>query len=104
MVAAAGGGALADFIGRRNALYIACIVSIGSVFMLFFAPAGSFAVILIGRMINGSASALFSCVAASYTSELSPLPIRGLTTGGFKNLDCSGSIVSGSERGAACRC
>ena len=83
MIAAACGGWLADWIGRRNTLYIACIISIGSVFMLFYAPEHSFVVILIGRMINGSASALFSCVAAAYTSELSPLPIRGLTTGGL---------------------
>jgi MFS family permease len=83
MIAAVFAGALADLIGRRNTLYIACIVSIGSVFMLVFAPPGSFAMILVGRMVNGAASALFNCIAASYTSELSPLPIRGLTTGGL---------------------
>jgi hypothetical protein len=38
---------------------------------------------LFARMINGGSCAIFSAVAGVYACELSPLPVRGLTTAGL---------------------
>jgi MFS family permease len=55
-------GYLADIFGRRNTLYIACIFSIASVFMMFFVSGHNYVQLLFARAINGGASAIFSCV------------------------------------------
>jgi SP family general alpha glucoside:H+ symporter-like MFS transporter len=83
MIAAIFAGQAADTFGRRNTLLIACVVSIGSIFILYYAKYQSFGMIPAGRMVNGAASGIFSSIAVSYTSELAPLPVRGLTVGGL---------------------
>lgn len=50
---AMGSGYLADSIGRRNTLYIACIFSIASVFMMFFVSDHNYVQLLFARGING---------------------------------------------------
>ena len=83
LIAALGSGYLADIWGRRGALLVASILSIASVFILFFNPPHNYVQALFGRIVNGAAASIYGCVAAMYCCELSPLPVRGLTTGGI---------------------
>jgi MFS family permease len=80
---ALGAGSLGDLIGRRNTLFIACVTCIVSVFMMVFVKDHNYIQQLFARMINGGSCAIFSAVAGVYACELSPLPVRGLTTAGL---------------------
>ena len=65
-----------DFIGRRWALIIACIIfSIGVLFETFAAVIGLF---IIGRVIVGISLGLIACMCPVYQSECAPKSIRGV--------------------------
>nr|XP_019042670.1 hypothetical protein I302_08374 [Kwoniella bestiolae CBS 10118]OCF21600.1 hypothetical protein I302_08374 [Kwoniella bestiolae CBS 10118] len=74
-------GWLADRIGRRGALAVASCISIGSVFMQFFCPPHNNALLLVGKLINGFALGMYISSASAYCAEVSPVALRGITTG-----------------------
>jgi SP family general alpha glucoside:H+ symporter-like MFS transporter len=76
------GGWLADRIGRKGAVACAAVLSTAMIFVQFFLQPQAFVQLLMGRGINGYAIGIFVSMSSTYTSEISPMPIRGLTTGG----------------------
>ncbi|WRT67148.1 uncharacterized protein IL334_004114 [Kwoniella shivajii] len=74
-------GWIADRVGHRGAITIACIISIAAVFMQFFCPPHQNALLLIGKLVNGVALGIYISTAAAYCAEISPTPLRGITTG-----------------------
>ena len=66
---------------RRMTIGIACVISIGAVFVQFFSPPHKNAALLIGKLVNGFALGIFVACASSYCAEISPLALRGITTG-----------------------
>ncbi|TVY47412.1 General alpha-glucoside permease [Lachnellula occidentalis] len=89
---AIGSGYLADKLGRRLTLAIACVVSIGAVFMQVFA--GSSALLLTGKLINGLSLGSFLTITSSYSSEVCPVEVRGLTTSGVQLFVGFGQLVA----------
>ncbi|KAL5325773.1 hypothetical protein ACEPPN_006906 [Leptodophora sp. 'Broadleaf-Isolate-01'] len=71
-------GYLADKIGKRFALGIGCLISIGSVFIQVFA--GQPGTLLVGKLINGLSLGSFLAIPSSYAAEICPVELRGLTT------------------------
>ncbi|EIW69483.1 hypothetical protein TREMEDRAFT_30458, partial [Tremella mesenterica DSM 1558] len=74
-------GWVADLIGRRGSVGCACLISISAVFIQFFTPSHVNGMLLAGKLINGFALGMFVSTASSYCSEISPLALRGITTG-----------------------
>ncbi|KAH7370449.1 general substrate transporter [Rhexocercosporidium sp. MPI-PUGE-AT-0058] len=69
---------LADKIGKRFALGIGCLVSIGAVFVQVFA--GQPGTLLVGKLINGLSLGSFLTIPSSYAAEICAVELRGLTT------------------------
>ncbi|EJU04738.1 maltose permease [Dacryopinax primogenitus] len=74
-------GWIADHFGRRGAVAIACCVSIVAIILQFFTPVEANPMLLVGKLINGFALGMYVSSASSYSSEISPLALRGITTG-----------------------
>nr|XP_019002616.1 uncharacterized protein I203_05102 [Kwoniella mangroviensis CBS 8507]OCF66077.1 hypothetical protein I203_05102 [Kwoniella mangroviensis CBS 8507] len=74
-------GWIADRIGRRGSIAIASFISIGAVFIQFFSPSHNNAMLLIGKLINGFALGMYLSAASAYCAEVSPVVLRGITTG-----------------------
>ncbi|WVQ78292.1 hypothetical protein IAT38_000377 [Cryptococcus sp. DSM 104549] len=74
-------GWLSDRIGRRGTTGIACLISIVGVLLQFLTPEHNNTMLVMGKLINGLALGMYVSSAAGYCAELSPLPLRGLTTG-----------------------
>ncbi|TVY13181.1 General alpha-glucoside permease, partial [Lachnellula arida] len=89
---AIGSGYLADRLGRRLTLAIACVVSIGAVFLQVFA--GSSGLLLAGKLINGLSLGSFLTISSSYSSEVCPVEVRGLTTSGVQLFVGFGQLVA----------
>ncbi|KAJ5113635.1 general substrate transporter [Penicillium angulare] len=85
-------GWIADRIGRRAALGLACVVSIGAVFMQFFATTNG--LLLAGKIINGVCLGFYQTVAASYCSEIVPLVLRGSVTSGVNLFIALGQLLA----------
>ena len=60
---------------------IACVISIAAVFVQFFTPAHANGMLLAGKLINGYSLGMFVASASGYCAEVSPLALRGITTG-----------------------
>ena len=82
LIGALSAGFISDRIGRKYTVAIACCISVGAVFIQVFLQPHGYVQLLFGRCINNFAGGILNNMASSYTSEVSPLPIRGLTTGG----------------------
>ena len=66
---------------RRGCLFIACIISILAIFVEFFILPGKDVMWFFGKVINGVATSIFASTSSSYAIEVSPLQLRGVTTG-----------------------
>ena len=84
-------GWIADKVGRRLALAIASVVSIGGVFLQFFATANG--VLLAGKLINGIAIGAYLTLGPLYCAEVSPVLLRGITTTALEVAIASGRIL-----------
>jgi len=74
-------GWLSDRIGRRGSLLVASIISIIAIFLEFLVVPHKQIMFFFGRSVNGYAGGIFSTIASSYCAEVSPLALRGITTG-----------------------
>lgn len=74
-------GWLADTVGRRGAVACAGLLSIAAVFLQFFCPTHVNGMLLAGKLLNGVSLGMYVSCAASYCAEISPLALRGITTG-----------------------
>ncbi|WWD01376.1 hypothetical protein V866_008319 [Kwoniella sp. B9012] len=74
-------GWIADRIGRRGSIAVASFISIGAVFIQFFSPPHKNAMLLVGKLINGFALGMYLSAASAYCAEVSPVVLRGITTG-----------------------
>ena len=66
---------------RRGAVACAGLLSIGAVFLQFFSPNHVNGMLLAGKLLNGVSLGMYVSCAASYCAEISPLALRGITTG-----------------------
>lgn len=66
---------------RRGATALASFVSITAIFIQFFTPPHANGMLLVGKLINGYALGMYVSSASSYCAEISPLALRGITTG-----------------------
>ncbi|KAK4684598.1 MFS transporter, SP family, general alpha glucoside:H+ symporter, partial [Tremellales sp. Uapishka_1] len=87
-------GWLADKLGRRSVLGVACIVSLAAVFIQFFSTPHRNAQLLVGKLINGYSLGLFVSGASNYAAELSPVALRGVTTASVNLLIVLGQFLS----------
>ena len=85
-------GYVADRIGRRGALALACVVTIGAIFLQFFAKSNG--VLLAGKIINGLSLGFYWTVAPSYCSEIVPLVLRGAATSGVNLFIAFGQLLA----------
>ncbi|KAG9311602.1 general substrate transporter [Chiua virens] len=74
-------GWISDRLGRRGAIAIACVISIVAVFIQFFTPTHANGMLVVGKLINGVALGMYVSCAGGYCAEVSPLALRGVTTG-----------------------
>ncbi|WWC90021.1 uncharacterized protein L201_004951 [Kwoniella dendrophila CBS 6074] len=74
-------GWIADHIGRRGSIGIACLISIMSIFIQFFCPPHKNALLLVGKLINGVSLGMYISSSSAYCAEISPVTLRGITTG-----------------------
>jgi sugar porter (SP) family MFS transporter len=84
LVSAVGGlfsGQLADTLGRRRTVAISCAVCTGSVLMM--AVAGSFSVLMLGRVLDGLGVGSAFQVAPLYIAEMAPKRLRGRLMSSF---------------------
>ncbi|KAL4806888.1 hypothetical protein BDV18DRAFT_138403 [Aspergillus unguis] len=73
-----GSAEIADWIGRRNTLVIALILSYGAVTLEFLSTTNE--IFFGGKFLNGFAVGTMQAVCATYIGEIVPLALRGLTT------------------------
>ena len=85
-------GYVADHIGRRGAMACACTVTIGAIFLQFFAKSNG--VLLAGKIINGLSLGFYWTVAPSYCSEIVPLVLRGAATSGVNLFIALGQLLA----------
>ncbi|EJT97791.1 general substrate transporter [Dacryopinax primogenitus] len=74
-------GFIGEKIGRKGSLLVASIISIAALFLQFFIRPHDFVMFFFGRSINGFAVGIYTTIASSYCAEVSPLALRGVTTG-----------------------
>lgn len=72
---------MTDENSRRGCLLFACIVSIAAIFIEFFVVPQKQVMWFFGKFINGIATSIFASTSSSYAIEVSPLQLRGVTTG-----------------------
>ncbi|KZO96263.1 maltose permease [Calocera viscosa TUFC12733] len=87
-------GWLGDRIGRRGSLLVASIISIAAIFLEVFCIHESQVMFFFGRSINGFGGGIFTTVASSYCAEISPLQLRGITTGAVNEWIVVGQFIS----------
>ena len=87
-------GWIADRVGRKGAVTIACFISIGGVFIQFFTPPHANIGMIFGKLVNGAALGIYVATASSYCAEISPLALRGITTGSVNLWICLGQLMS----------
>ncbi|CAI4217875.1 unnamed protein product [Parascedosporium putredinis] len=71
-------GQIADWIGRRNSIMIALVVSFGAISLEFVSTTNE--MFFGGKFLNGFATGILQTVAGSYIGEIVPLALRGLMT------------------------
>ncbi|KZO96270.1 maltose permease [Calocera viscosa TUFC12733] len=74
-------GFIGEKIGRKGSLLVASIISAAAIFLQFFIRPHNFVMFFFGRAINGFAVGIYCTIASSYCAEVSPLALRGVTTG-----------------------
>ncbi|KZT57947.1 general substrate transporter [Calocera cornea HHB12733] len=74
-------GFVADRFGRRGAVALCCVISTIGIFLQFFTPVQANPMLLVGKLVNGFALGMYVSCASSYCSEVSPLALRGISTG-----------------------
>lgn len=75
MLSAVGGGVLADCLGRRGALLIACVnLALGPVLMF---NATAYWMLVAGRSVAGMGIGLGMVTSSMYISEIAPTHLRG---------------------------
>ena len=87
-------GWLAERIGRKGSVLVACTISIIAVFIQYFTPAHANGMLLAGKLINGVALGIYVSTASGYCSEISPLALRGITTGSISLWITIGQFIS----------
>ncbi|KAH7041567.1 putative maltose permease [Microdochium trichocladiopsis] len=75
---AIGAGQIADWIGRRNTIAGALVVSFAAITLEVVASTNE--MFFGGKFLNGFATGILQSVAGSYVGEIVPLALRGLTT------------------------
>ncbi|KXJ88807.1 putative maltose permease [Microdochium bolleyi] len=75
---AIGAGQVADWIGRRNTIAAALVVSFAAITVEVIATTNE--VFFGGKFLNGFAIGILQSVGGSYIGEIVPLALRGLTT------------------------
>jgi len=75
---AIGAGQLADWIGRRNTIACALVVSFTAITLEVVSTTNE--MFFGGKFLNGFACGVLQSVGGSYVGEIVPLPLRGLTT------------------------
>ncbi|KIJ63766.1 hypothetical protein HYDPIDRAFT_91877, partial [Hydnomerulius pinastri MD-312] len=99
-------GYVSDKLGRRGAVAVACLISIGGVLIQFFTPKHVNGMLLAGKLINGFALGMFVSCAGGYCAEVSPLALRGVTTAAVNlwiDRKSLGSMSNGVIRGTGNR-
>ena len=86
-------GWIAERIGPKGTVLVACCISTIAVFLQFFTPAHVNAMMLVSKLINGFALGMYVATASGYCSEISPLALRGITTGSINLFICLGQLV-----------
>ncbi|KAH8897646.1 putative maltose permease [Thozetella sp. PMI_491] len=71
-------GQIADFLGRRNTLVVALLISFAGITLEFVSTTNP--MFFGGKFLNGFATGTLQAVAGSYIGEIVPLALRGLTT------------------------
>ena len=72
------GGYVADKFGRkRGLLYVQVFSVLGALLMGLSKSAGSFEMLVIGRLSTGVACGFFTALSPLYVSEIAPVKIRG---------------------------
>ncbi|KAI5777844.1 general substrate transporter [Geopyxis carbonaria] len=76
------GGNLADWIGRRLSIMIACVIfSVGVVLQV---ASTAIPLLVVGRVIAGLGVGLVSAIVIMYMSEIAPKAIRGAIVSGYQ--------------------
>ncbi|KIJ63761.1 hypothetical protein HYDPIDRAFT_155254 [Hydnomerulius pinastri MD-312] len=73
-------GYVSDKLGRRGAVAVSSVISIGAVLIQFFTPSHVNGMFLAGKLINGFGLGMLVACASGYSAEVSPLALRGVTT------------------------
>src|SRR5277367_923130 len=90
--AALGGGRLSDFLGRRVTLILTSVIFVAGALICAFA--GSFNVLLVGRVIVGIGIGLASTTVPVYISEVAPPKARGWQVSLFQLAITIGILVA----------
>lgn len=82
-IASSAAGPIANFIGRKASIWVACILCIVSnvVMMTTTSIGGLYA----GRLVIGLANGLYMTFSQLYLQECAPARYRGLTVGAFQS-------------------
>jgi len=73
---------------------VACIISVAAIFLEVFCIHESQVMFFLGRSFNGFGGGIFVTVASSYCAEISPLQLRGITTGAVNEWIVVGQFLS----------
>lgn len=76
------GGNIADWIGRRFSIMIACVIfSIGVILQV---ASTAIPLLVVGRVVAGFGVGLVSAIVIMYMSEIAPKAIRGAIVSGYQ--------------------
>ena len=85
---------IGDRFGRRGCLLFASVISICAVFIEFFVVPQRQVMWFFGKFINGFALSIYASTSSSYAIEVSPLQLRGVTTGSVNLYVVVGQFIS----------
>jgi MFS family permease len=85
------GSFLADKFGKKKIITLGLCISVVAIGIEYASK--SIAVFFNGKMINGYALGIFLGLCLSYTAEISPLPMRGISTGCMNIAQCIGPFL-----------
>ncbi|KAJ5242445.1 uncharacterized protein N7469_000772 [Penicillium citrinum] len=85
-------GWFSDKTGRRSGFLAGCILSISGIGLQYAASRPG--ILLAGKIVNGFALGFFLALASTYTSEISPLPLRPILTAAINFFMNSGQLAA----------
>lgn len=85
------GSFLADKFGKKKIITLGLCISVVAIGIEYASK--SIAVFFTGKMINGYALGIFLGLCLSSTAEISPLPMRGISTGCMNIAQCIGPFL-----------